>query len=155
MTYTDQVQSYIDVEAVDSPTEDSTETTLEKLKSLQKEGGQRTQRISEILRAAFAEVSKEFKAGRTEMSPLIKEVTAETMDVVKENGQKASQTVNQAWKAADDDDSLERLIRFVRLLAQTAKEKLMPQLKVQADKLDDVLTGRYGDRYTTLKNRFQ
>lgn len=134
-------------------------STVEKLKTLYQESSQRSQRVAKILRAAFTETAAEFKDGRAVISPLAKEVTAETVATVREKSKQAADTVNQTWQQEDDSkDSTERLIRFIRTLGQsagqTARVKLFPQLKVQAIKLDDVLTNRYGSRYATFKGRF-
>jgi HD-GYP domain-containing protein (c-di-GMP phosphodiesterase class II) len=138
---------------------DQTPSTVEKMKTLQKESTQRSQRLMKILRTAFTETVAEFKAGREVISPLAKEVTAETVAGVKEKSQQAKKTINQAWQQdSESEDRTERLIRLVRVLAKTtaktAQEKLFPQVKTQASKLDDVLSNRYGDRYATLKDRF-
>ena len=147
MTYT--VQSEI------SDTSAAAPSTVEKIKTLQKEGTERSQRIVKILRNAFSETAAEFKEGRAIISPLAKEVTTETVATVKEKGQQASQTVNQVWQQeAEAEDHTERLIRFVRVLAQATKEKLFPQIKTQASKLDSVLSDRYGQRYSNIKEQF-
>ena len=147
MTYT--VQSEISEATAATP------STVEKLKTLQKESAERSQRIIKILRSAFSETAAEFKAGRAVITPLAKEVTTETVATVKEKGQQASQTVNQVWQQeAEAEDLSERLIRFVRVFAQATKEKLFPQLKTQAIKLDSVLSDRYGQRYSNIKEQF-
>lgn len=130
-------------------------STVEKVKTLQKESTQRSKRIAKILRTAFTETAAEFKAGRTVISPLAKEVTAETVATVKEKSQQASKTVNQAWQQeADSQDLTDRLISFVRVMAVATKEKLFPQLKTQATKLDDMLSDRYGHQYNNFKQKF-
>ena len=152
MTYTDQVR--FSSEAIStSSSEKGNSTTLKKLALLKQESAQRAQRITTILRAAFSESAAEFKAGRTVIAPLAKEVTVETVAVVKENGQKVSETVNQAWQDADDNDKTERIIRFVRMLAAKAKETLFPYLEQQTGRLDNWLSDQYGDRYTNIKDR--
>ena len=134
---------------------DQAPSTVEKLKTLGRESTQRSQRLMKILRTAFAETATEFKAGREVISPLAKEVTAETVATVKEKSQQAKKTINQAWQQeAETEDRTERLIRLVRVLAKNTQEKLFPQIKTQAGKLDGLLVGRYGDRYENIKNRF-
>ena len=152
MTYTDSTN--FSTEASTQPFE-SESTTLKKLSLLKQESLQRSQRIAKIMRAAFSESTAEFKAGRTVISPLAKEVTAETVAVVKENGQKVSNTVSQVWQESEDDDDItERLIRFIRTLSASAREKLFPQLKLHTNRLDSFLSERYGDRYTSIRDRF-
>jgi len=148
MTYTERI-NFQEKTAEQTPSYEP--TTFQKLKTLKKEGAERSQRVADILRSAFSETAAEFKAGRTVISPLAKEVTAETVSVVKENGRKVSDTVNQAWQDADDDDINERMIRFIRTLAATTKSRLFPQLERQLINLDDVLSERYGDRYAQIK----
>ncbi|MGB3300078.1 MAG: hypothetical protein WBA76_17585 [Phormidesmis sp.] len=136
-------------------TEQTAPSTVEKLKTLKEESTTRYQRVSKILKAAFSETAAEFKAGKAVISPLAKEVTAETVATVKDKGQQAKQTVNQAWQSeSETEDRTEKLIRLVRVLAKSAQDNLLPQLKTQALKLDDLLSERYGDRYTTFKGRF-
>ncbi len=148
MTYTSQPE-------LSDASADQTPSTVEKLKTLQREGTQRSKRLLKILRTAYSETATEFKAGREVISPLAKEVTAETVANVKEKSQQAKQTINQAWhQESPTEDRTERLIRLVRELAKTTQEKLFPQIKTQASKLDDVLVDRYGDRYANIKDRF-
>lgn len=159
MTYTTQNDlSNLSTTSVETTASAENASTVEKLKTLYQESSQRSQRVAKILRAAFTETAAEFKDGRAVISPLAKEVTAETVATVREKSQQAAQTVNQTWQQeADSKDNTERLISFIRSLGQTAGQtarvKLLPQLKVQAIRLDEVLSDRYGSRYTTLKDR--
>ncbi len=134
-------------------------TTVEKLKTLAQEGTQRTQRISQILKQAFSETREEFQAGRTVISPIAKEVTAEAVSAFKSKSQQATEAVNQAWEAEESTpDFTERLIKVLKTMANTAKASLFPQVKVQTQKqagnLDSLLRDRYGEQYITLKDRF-
>ncbi len=133
---------------------EQTPSTVDKLKTLTQESAQRSQRLTKILRTAFTETVTELKAGKAVISPLAKEVTAETVATVKEKSQQAKQTINQAWQQeAATEDRTERVIRLVRVLAKTTQQKLFPQVKTQASKLDEVLMNRYGDRYESIKDR--
>ncbi|EDX84122.1 hypothetical protein S7335_1819 [Synechococcus sp. PCC 7335] len=134
-------------------------TTAEKLKTLAKESSQRAQRISSILKQAFSETREEFQAGRTVISPIAKEVTAEAVSTFKSKSQQAAEVVNQAWQEEDSTpDFTERLINVLKSVASTTKAKLFPQIKVQtqkqASRLDDLLGDRYGEQYITFKDRF-
>jgi len=138
---------------------DTEPTTVEKLKTLTKESAQRTQRISQILKQAFSETREEFQAGRTVISPIAKEVTAEAVSAFKSKRQQATEAVNQAWQDEESTpDFTERLLKVLKTMANTAKASLFPQVKAQtqkqASKLDGLLCDRYGDQYTTLKDRF-
>ncbi|MGI8932647.1 hypothetical protein [Leptolyngbya sp. BC1307] len=158
MTYTTQDDANNLSTAAVEPTPAANPSTVKKLKTLYQESSQRSQRVAKILRAAFTETAAEFKDGRAVISPLAKEVTAETVATVKEKSKQAADTVNNTWQQeADSKDMTERLIAFVRTMGrsagQTARVELLPQLKVQAIKLDKVLSNRYGSRYATLKDR--
>ncbi|MEL6601676.1 MAG: hypothetical protein AAFP20_00440 [Cyanobacteria bacterium J06614_10] len=131
-------------------------TTFEKLKMLLKESGMRSQRIGEILRKAFSETRTEFQAGRSVISPLAKEVTTETVSTVKEKGQQAASTVNKAWQDdAEELDLADRLVKFLQVMSQMGQETLLPALKKQVGRADNLLDGRYGDRYASIKARIQ
>ena len=134
-------------------------TTAKKLKTLAEESTQRAQRISKILKQAFSETREEFQAGRTVISPIAKEVTAEAVSTFKSKSQEAAKVANQAWQAEEDtQDFTERLIKVLKTMASTAKERLFPQIKVQtrkqASRVDTLLSDRYGEQYITLKDRF-
>lgn len=132
----------------------ATPSTVEKLKTLQQESTQRSKRVFNILRTAFTETVAEVKDGRTVISPLAKEVTAETVATVKQKSQQAADTVNQTWnQEADSKDLTERLIRLARVVAIAAKQNLFPQMKKLAIRLDGLLRSRYGARYTDLKDQ--
>ena len=131
-------------------------STTEKLKILTQEGTERSKRILSILRKAFSETREEFQAGRTVISPLAQAVTTETVSTFKTKGQQAADAVNRAWKdEADAPDMTERVIAFLKTTAQTAKTNLFPTAKKQASKLDALLNRRYGEDYTTFRNRFE
>ena len=88
---------------------DAEPSTFEKLITLTKEGSQRTQRITQILRQAFSETREEFQAGRTVISPLAKEVSTETVSTVKEKSRQAADAINDVWENdADAADLTER-----------------------------------------------
>lgn len=140
--------------------ENTEATTAEKLKTLAQEGTQRTQRISKILKQAFSETREEFQAGRTVISPIAKEVTAEAVSNFKSKSQQAAEAVNQAWQEEESTpDFTERLIKVLKTTTSTARERLYPQFKVQtkkqATRLDELLGDRYGEQYVTLRSRFQ
>ncbi|MGB7087579.1 MAG: hypothetical protein WBD47_18615 [Phormidesmis sp.] len=129
-------------------------STVEKLRTLQQEGSQRSKRIFKILSTAFTETAAEFKDGRAVISPLAKDVTTETVATVKEKSQQAADVLNQTWsQEAEHEELTDRIISFVRTLGKTAQEKLSPQLKDQASKLDVILSDRYGHRYENVKAR--
>ncbi len=148
MTYTTTQNNPAEIPAGTDP------STVEKLKTLQQESTQRSKRVFKILRTAYAELTAELKDGRTVISPLAKDVTAETVATVKQKSQQAADTVNQTWnQEADSKDLSDRLIRLARVIAVAAKQNLFPQIKKQAIKLDVLLSDRYGAQYTTLKDK--
>lgn len=147
-------------EAASTSKEQAETSTVEKIKTLTKEGTERSKRILNILRQAFSETREEFQAGRTIISPLAQEVTTETVSTFKVKSQQAADAVNKAWKdESNAPDVTDRIIAFLKIMANTTKERLFPkveeQVKQQANKLDNVLDDRYGDQYATLKDRFE
>lgn len=154
MTYTSENLS--DLTANDSVNVEP--TTAEKLKTLATEGTQRTQRISRILKQAFSETREEFQAGRTVISPIAKEVTAEAVSTFKTKRQQATAAVNQAWQEEENTaDFTERAIKVFKTMMSAARANVFPQVKTQtqkqAGKLDELLRDHYGEQYTTLKDR--
>ncbi|MGD1898002.1 MAG: hypothetical protein ACFB16_13730 [Phormidesmis sp.] len=153
MTYTSETN-------LSSTSTEAETSTVDKLKTLKQEGTERTQRIFKILHQALSETREEFQAGRTVISPLAKEVTTEAVSTVKEKSQQAAEAVNQAWKdEASAPDTTERLINLIKRLFKTTKTTVFPtveqQARTQAIKLDELLSKRYGEQYTTVKNRFE
>lgn len=147
-------------DAASTANEPAEASTVEKIKTLTQESTERSKRILNILRQAFSETREEFQAGRTVISPLAQEVTTETVSTFKAKGQKAADAVNKAWKdEANAPDVTDRVIAFLKAMANTTKERLFPQVekqvKQQASKLNNVLGDRYGDQYATLKDRFE
>ena len=134
-------------------TSESNPSTVDKVKVLAKESSARSQRVMEILRTAFTETIAEVKDGRAVISPLAKEVTAETVATVKSQSQKAADILNDTWQQESNQKDLsERLIAVIRNLASTLKVKLLPQLKNQTGKLDN--NERFGERYESIKDQF-
>lgn len=147
--------TYAASEDLSTVTTEQTPSTFDKAKTLYQEGAVRSQRINKILRAAFTQTAAEFKEGRQALSPLAKEVTAETMTTVKTKSQQAAEVLNDAWaKEASAPDLTERIAGFLRTVAQSAQKHLLPQAKTQALKLDDLLMNRYGDRYASIREKF-
>lgn len=134
---------------------DKETSTVDKLKTLAQEGSQRAKRINQILQAALSETRSEFQAGRNVMTPLAKEVTAEAVSSFNATKQRASEAVNEAWQEGSEQaDVSDRIITFLKAIAKTTNQKLFPQVKQQAIRLDEVLENRYGDQYEKLKARF-
>ncbi|MGB3766069.1 MAG: hypothetical protein WA947_05880 [Phormidesmis sp.] len=152
--------TYTTPEDLSSMTSEQVPSTFDKAKVLYQEGSTRSVRVAKILKAAFSQTAAEFKEGRQSLSPLAQEVTSETVATVKEKGQKAAEVLNDAWvQEADSQDLTERISRFLSVIAQSAsqsaKTRLFPQMKVQASKLDGLLKGRYGDRYESIRAKFE
>ncbi|MEO0770602.1 MAG: hypothetical protein AAFY72_14450 [Cyanobacteria bacterium J06649_4] len=137
-------------------TDETPSSTFDKVKTLANESTQRTRRISQILKQALSETRDEFKAGKTVIAPLAKEVTTETVSTVRSKGQQAADAVNKAWEEeSDTTDFTERLVAFLKKVATATARNLFPQVKKQASNLDELLGNRYGDQYTSLKTRFE
>ena len=147
--------TYTTPEDLSTLTTEQTPSTFDKAKTLYQEGLERSQRIHKILRAAFTQTAAEFKEGRKALSPLAKEVTTETVTTVREKSQQAAEVLNDAWaQEASSQDLTERIVGFLQRVAQSAKVHLLPQVKTQAIKLDDLLIDRYGDRYASIREKF-
>lgn len=152
--------TYTTPEDLSTLTAEPTPSTLDKVKVLYKEGRSRSQRISKILKDAFSQTAVEFKEGRQALSPLAQEVTSETMATVKEQSQKATEALNDAWtKEADSQDLSERISRVIGAVAQSvgksARIQLLPHLKTQASRLDAFLSDRYGKRYEDIRVKIE
>ncbi len=134
---------------------DVSPSTVEKLKTLTTESSQRSKRVISILRTAFTETVAEVKDGRAVIAPLAKEVTSEAVETVKDKGQQAADMFSQTWQQeSEQKDFPERMIAFIRNLANVATVKLLPQFKTQVGKFDGVLSDRYGQEYENFKGRF-
>jgi hypothetical protein len=95
------------------------------LESIKTEGGTRTTRIRDIIQNAAAQTLSELREGATE----IRSTATQSVSSI-------SQTLNNS----ESSDSTFSTLR-TRLMAQLLK-------------LDTTLSGRYGDRYSTVKQRF-
>lgn len=148
--------TYVPNTDLSSMTNEAAPSTFDKLKTLVKESADRSQRINQILRRAFSETRSEFNEGRTVITPLAKEVTTEAVSTFKTKGQEAAEAVNKAWQDdADAPDLVDKLANVVKILSQATREKLFPQAKRQASKLDTLLSDRYGDQYVSFKTRLE
>lgn len=90
------------------------------------EGGTRTSRIREIIQNAAAQTLTELKEGATEIRST------------------ASQSVSSISQTLNDSESSEA----------SWFDSLRTRLTTQFLKLDTILNGQYGDRYSSIKQRF-
>lgn len=107
------------------PLKDRLKTDLETIKT---EGGTRTTRIREIIQNAAAQTLSELKEGATEIRST------------------ASQSVSSISQTLNTSESSETPTSLF--------SSLRTRLMVQLLKLDTTLSSRYGDRYSTIKQRF-
>ncbi|MBE9008626.1 hypothetical protein IQ250_00145 [Pseudanabaenaceae cyanobacterium LEGE 13415] len=95
------------------------------LETIKTEGGTRTNRIREIIQTAAAQTLTELKEGATELRST------------------ASQSVSSISETLNASESSTSLF-----------DSLQSRFMVQLLKLDTTLASRYGDRYSTIKQRF-
>lgn len=121
---------------------------------LKSEGGTRSQRIGQILKAAFTEMATELKTGATTMKPVAQDLATDVADQLKERGQAAATTINEAWTdQADNPDLVKRLQVMLQRLASAVKARLWPQVQREMADIDAALANSYGDRYQATKQR--
>ncbi|MEO0540586.1 MAG: hypothetical protein AAFZ80_06945 [Cyanobacteria bacterium P01_A01_bin.105] len=89
----------------------NTQMMSDNLKQIKTEGGQRSQQIGKIFRAAFTEAAAEVKAGGQTVRPLAKELADVVAETAKFKGQEVRENVRQAFTetAVDEKDFALRL----------------------------------------------
>lgn len=128
-------------------------TNFEQIKT---ESGTRSQRIRDILKAAFTQTSSELKEGYTIVRPLASEMTATVVKDLKQKQNQASSTVQDAWGKDTDSLSLwDRWQRVFQVVASAIKKTVSPPIKKQVTRVDSKFTDQYGGTYKTMKRGFQ
>ncbi|MEM6254179.1 MAG: hypothetical protein AAF821_14780 [Cyanobacteria bacterium P01_D01_bin.156] len=97
--------------------------------SIKDEGGQRTQKIADILKAAFSEAVTEVKEGASTVRPLAKDLAGNAVEVVKEKGQEAYDNAKQAAQdtANDEQDIIARFKLKLQAIVDAIKATLFGQ----------------------------
>ncbi|NJR50145.1 MAG: hypothetical protein HC780_11810 [Leptolyngbyaceae cyanobacterium CSU_1_3] len=130
-------------------------TNLQKVRAA---GGTRLTRIGGTFRDAAAQAIAEFKEGSGEVRVIAKD----TLSTIVENLNETNQTKPQAndyeaqeinSEANSQGASATNTKTLIVTLFNTLKNRASVQFQSQMIKLDAKLLERYGDRYTTLKQR--
>ncbi len=100
--------------------------------SIKKEGGRRTQKITDILKVAFSEAVTEVKEGASTVSPLAKDLAGNAVEVVKEKGQEAYENAKQAAQdtANDEKDIISRFKLKLQAIVDAIKATLFSHAEV-------------------------
>ena len=103
-----------------------TQVINENFQSIKTEGGRRTQKIADILKAAFSEAFTEVKEGATTVRPLAKDLADNAVQVVKEKGQEAYVSAKQAAQetGADEADIIARFKLKLQAIVDAVKATL-------------------------------
>ena len=105
----------------------NTQVINESFQSIKSEGGRRTQKVADILKAAFAEAVTEVKEGATTVRPLAKDLADNAVQVVKERGQEAYVNAKQAAQetATDEQDIVARFKLKLQAIVDAIKATLL------------------------------
>ncbi len=109
----------------------NTQVINENFESIKAEGGRRTQKIADILKAAFSEAVTEVKEGATTVRPLAKDLADHAAQVVKEKGQEAYVNAKQAAQetASDEQDIVERFKLKLQAIVNAIKVTLFNRVE--------------------------
>ena len=150
MTYTSNVDFS---EATDA----SDVTTADKIQRLRIEGSQRVKRVLSIIRAAYCESKAEIREGKTVLTPLTKEVTAETVAAMQQKRQQVTEMLQDTWDKNENAELSDRFVSILKSVLKSVQTQFLPVAKQQAQKYakraDGLLGKRYGDRYAAAKTR--
>ncbi|MEL6139297.1 MAG: hypothetical protein AAFR42_18070 [Cyanobacteria bacterium J06628_6] len=107
----------------------------ENLKQIKIEGGQRSQKIGKIFRAAFAEAATEVTAGTQTVRPLAKELANAVAETAKVKGQEVTVNVRKAFAetAVDEQDFAVRLQLKLQAIFKAIRETLLSKGRREAD----------------------
>ncbi|MBT9314805.1 hypothetical protein [Leptothoe spongobia] len=101
----------------------------ENFQSIKSEGGRRTQKIADILKAAFSDAVTEVKEGAGTVSPLAKDLAGNAVEVVKGKGQEAYHSAKQAAQdtANEEQDVIARFKLKLQAIIDAIKATLFSQ----------------------------
>lgn len=116
-------------------TNTNTQVINENFQSIKAEGGRRTQRIGDILKAAFSEAISEVKEGASTVHPLAKDLADNAVQVVKEKGQEAYVNAKQAAQetATDEKDIVTQFKLKLQAIVKAVKTTLLGKVKTADD----------------------
>lgn len=109
----------------------------ENFQSIKTEGGVRTKKVAEILKAAFSEAVGEVKEGATTVRPFAKDLADNAVQVVKEKGQEAYVNAKQAAQetATDEQDVIAQFKLKLQAIVDAVKATLFGQPKEDISEL--------------------
>jgi hypothetical protein len=142
-----------------NPVQDRVKTEWEKA---QKEGGQRVDRIREIVKAAATEALAELKDGSSEIETQGRKTLAEMIEQLK--AKEAAEAEAEAAAATAAEEPAEttataptwaQLLADLRYLANDRKvdwaQQILSGLQTQIDRFDADMATEYGDRYGLVR----
>lgn len=120
-------------------THTNTQAVNENFESIKAEGGRRTQKIADIVKAAFSDAITEVKEGASTVRPLAKDLAGNAVEVVKEKGQEAYGNAKQAAQdtANDEKDIIARFKLKLQAIIDAIKATLLSQAEATADEIND------------------
>ncbi len=114
-----------------------TNTTIlsENFKHIKAEGGQRSQKIGKIFRAAFTEAAAEVKAGTKTIRPFAKELADAAAETAKFKSQEVSVNVRKAFEetAVDEQDLATRIQLKLQAIFKAIRDTLLSSWSHEAD----------------------
>ncbi|NEQ48629.1 MAG: hypothetical protein F6K11_00640 [Leptolyngbya sp. SIO3F4] len=120
----------------------SQNAVTENFQSIKTEGGQRTQKIADILKTAFSDAITEVKEGASTVRPLAKDLAGNAVEVVKEKGQEAYGNAKQAAQETANDEK-DIIARF-KLKLQAIIDAIKATLFSKAETADTEVTEPIG-----------
>ncbi|MEO1591719.1 MAG: hypothetical protein AAFU71_10555 [Cyanobacteria bacterium J06632_22] len=107
----------------------------ENLKQIKTEGGQRSQKIGQIFRAAFVEAAAEVKAGTQTVRPLAKDLADVATETARFKGQQVSTNVRKAFTetAVEEEDLATRLQLKLQAIIKAIRDTLLSSWNREAD----------------------
>ena len=113
----------------------NTTVISENFKHIKTEGGQRSQKIGKIFRAAFTEAAAEVKAGAETVRPLAKELADAATETAKFKGVEISANVRKAFSetAIDEQDLATRLQLKLQAILKALRDTLLSSWSPDAE----------------------
>ncbi|MEM7796169.1 MAG: hypothetical protein AAF579_17160 [Cyanobacteria bacterium P01_C01_bin.118] len=110
----------------------------ENFQSIKSESGRRTQKIADILKAAFSDAVTEVKEGAGTVRPLAKDLAGNAVEVVKEKGQEAYHSAKQAAQdtAVDEQDIVARFKLKLQAIIDAIKATLFSRTEEAVTEVD-------------------
>ena len=121
----------------------------------QKEGGQRVDRIREIVKAAATEALAELKDGSSEIETQGRKTLAEMIEQLKAKEAAEAEAAAEPAKTTATAPTWAQLLADLRYLANDRKvdwaQQILSGLQTQIDRFDADMATEYGDRYGLVR----